>query len=151
MLKYILLMLLPGSLYIVQDMQMSMGLYNRVCCTEGLEIRVPNFPQSNGRTDSIWICPQVPLLTLELILVSPICPPVNVIFVSKEADTWYLFSHESLNLRQIPTYCKNLYHKILIHFVMNLGLSESAFSSLAPWWYKTPAWQQLWELIKFLW
>lgn len=45
-------MLLPGSLYIVQDVQMRVGLCNTVCYTEGLEIRVPNLPQNDGRTDS---------------------------------------------------------------------------------------------------
>lgn len=81
MLKQILLMLLPGSLYIVQDVQKSVGLCNTVTCyIEGLEIRVPNLPHNDGRTDCY---PNLPLLTLELFLVSLINPPVNVIFVSK--------------------------------------------------------------------
>lgn len=31
---------------------MSMGLCNTVCCVEGLEIRVSNLTQNDGRTDS---------------------------------------------------------------------------------------------------
>lgn len=45
-------MLLPGSLYIAQDVQMSMGLSNTLCCVDGLETRVPNLPGNDGRTDS---------------------------------------------------------------------------------------------------